>query len=127
MTNEFNSGIFDFPNVKANHPEKTEHPCQFPVELVERCVLAFSQENDWILDPFVGAGTTIIAALKNNRNAIGIDKENAYCELAKKRIAQLLQGGIRTREIGTPIHKPKETDKLAQLPSEWLNESASKI
>lgn len=56
--------VWDIPNVKARHPEKTVHPCQFPHELAERCILAFSKENDWILDPFLGAGTAAIAALR---------------------------------------------------------------
>ena len=51
---DWDSEIWDIPNVKSNHPEKTVHPCQFPVELVERCVLALTNENDWVLDPFAG-------------------------------------------------------------------------
>ena len=59
--------IWDFPNVKSNHPEKTIHPCQFPSELVERCVLALTNDDDLVLDPFLGSGTTAIAALKYGR------------------------------------------------------------
>ena len=66
-------------NVKSNHPEKTEHPCQFPIELVERCVLALTNEKSWVLDAFAGVGSTVIAAIKNNRSAIGIEKEEEYC------------------------------------------------
>ena len=56
--------IWDIPNVKANHPEKTVHPCQFPVELIERCVLALTNEGDWVLDPYSGVGSAIIAGIK---------------------------------------------------------------
>ena len=52
MQKEWDVSIWDIPNVKANHPEKTDHPCQFPIELVERCVLAFSNEGDIVLDLF---------------------------------------------------------------------------
>jgi len=45
--------VWDIPNVKSNHPEKTIHPCQFPIELVERCVLALTNENDWVFDPYM--------------------------------------------------------------------------
>ncbi len=59
--------IWEIPNVKANHVEKTIHPCQFPVELIERLVLSMTDEGDWVLDPFIGVGTTAIAALMHNR------------------------------------------------------------
>src|SRR2546422_5461722 len=50
VSREWEDGWIEIPNVKANHPEKTEHPCQFPVELIERCVLALTNEGDWVLD-----------------------------------------------------------------------------
>ncbi|KAF0332861.1 site-specific DNA-methyltransferase [Gigaspora margarita] len=54
LCHEWDTGLMDIPNVKANHPEKTVHPCQFPVELIERCLLALTHEQDWVLDPFGG-------------------------------------------------------------------------
>ncbi len=60
---EWESGMWCIPNVKANHPEKTIHPCQFPIELVERCVLALTDKADRVLDPFSGVGSAILAAL----------------------------------------------------------------
>ena len=60
---EWENELWDIPNVKANHPEKTIHPCQFPIELVERCVLALTNENDWVLDPYCGVGSALIAGL----------------------------------------------------------------
>ena len=77
---------WDIPNVKSNHSEKTIHPCQFPIELVERCVLALTDENDWVLDPYSGVGSALIAGLKQNRRVIGVEKEHDYIEIAKKRI-----------------------------------------
>lgn len=79
VVEDWENELWDIPNVKSNHPEKTEHPCQFPIELVERCVLALTNEDSWVLDPFAGVGSTIIAAIKNNRNCIGIEKESRYC------------------------------------------------
>lgn len=52
LAKEWDEELWDIPNVKANHPEKTEHPCQYPIELVERCVLALTMERDWVLDPY---------------------------------------------------------------------------
>ena len=112
--------LWDIPNVKANHPEKTDHPCQFPVELVERCVLALTDKNSWVLDPFMGVGSSIIASLKNDRNAIGIEKDKNYCSTTQERITSLKEGILKTRPMNKPIHSPSEKDKVAKRPNEWL-------
>jgi len=117
---DWDKEIWDIPNVKSNHPEKTEHPCQFPIELVERCVLALTNEHSWVLDPFAGVGSSIIGAIKNNRNAVGIEKERDYCSIANQRIVDLKEGKLRFRPIYKPIHKPSENDKIAQIPKEWM-------
>lgn len=121
LEQDWDKAMWDIPNVKSNHPEKTTHPCQFPIELVERCVLALTNENSWVLDPFAGAGSTLIGAIKNNRNAIGIEKEAEYCKIAKKRIHDLNEGNLKLRPINKPIHKPTGKDKVAQVPKEWLH------
>ncbi len=113
--------LWNIPNVKSNHPEKSEHPCQYPVELVERCVLALTDKDSWILDPFAGVGSTLIAGIKNDRNVIGIDKEKKYVEIANQRIRDLKLGNLKLRPINKPIHKPKPTDKISQIPKEWKN------
>ena len=120
MENDWNTLVWNIPNVKSNHPEKTSHPCQFPVELVERCILALTDPGDNVLDPFAGVGSTIIAALKNQRNAVGIDKEEKYINIAKERIKQLSNGTLKLRPMTKKIHKPSSTDKVAQIPREWL-------
>jgi DNA modification methylase len=114
--------MWDIPNVKSNHPEKENHPCQFPIELVERCVLALTDENSWVLDPFAGVGSAVIAAIKNNRNAIGVEKEAEYCKIALQRIKDFNEGKLKIRPINKPIHKPTGNDKVSQLPEEWLEE-----
>jgi len=120
VVKDWENELWDIPNVKSNHPEKTEHPCQFPIELVERCVLALTNEDSWVLDPFAGVGSTIIAAIKNNRNCIGIEKELQYCKIANKRIEDLKEGNLRIRPINKPVHKPSKNDKVAQVPKEWV-------
>lgn len=117
---DWESAMWDIPNVKSNHPEKTEHPCQFPIELVERCVLALTEEKSWVLDPFTGVGTSVIAAIKNNRNAIGIERDDAYCKIAMQRIADFKEGKLKIRPINKPIHKPSGNDKVSKIPKEWL-------
>lgn len=114
--------IWEFPNVKANHPEKTKHPCQFPTELVARCVLALTREGDLVLDPFIGSGTTAIAALQHNRRAIGIDRDPRYVELARHRLALLESGELKTRPLGKPVRRPVPGEAVASIPMEWLDQ-----
>jgi len=119
LADEWETGIWEIPNVKSNHPEKTTHPCQFPVELVERCVLAMTDEDDWVLDPFAGVGSTLLAAAKHNRRAVGIDREPEYCALAKQRVADYYAGRLKLRPLGKPVHKPSGREKVAQMPVQW--------
>ena len=118
---DWDEGLWNIPNVKSNHPEKTIHPAQFPVELVERCVLALTNIDSWVLDPFAGVGSTSIAALKNKRNSIGIERQSDYVEVARERVAKLKNGELKLRPINKPIHQPKPNDKIAQIPEEWTN------
>jgi len=122
ISQEWETGIMEIPNVKSNHPEKTEHPCQFPIELVERCVLALTNEDDWVLDPFGGVGSSVIAALKHNRRGMAIDREPKYLKIAKERIKSFYAGTLKIRPLGKPVHKPTGKEKVAQIPIEWLNE-----
>ena len=120
VAKDWETAMWNIPNVKSNHPEKTKHPCQFPIELVERCILALTNEESWVLDPYAGVGSTVIASIKNNRNVIGIEKEKEYCDIAKQRIIDFNEGKLKIRPINKPIHKPSANDKVSQVPKEWL-------
>ena len=122
---DWEQAIWDIPNVKANHPEKTIHPCQFPIELVERCVLALTDEGDWVLDPFSGVGSALLAALRHGRRAFGCEKEARYCQAAKDRIGQLYAGTLRYRPMGRPVFQPTGREKVSQIPFAWLEERKS--
>ena len=76
------SDVWEIPNVKNNHVEKTIHPCQFPVELVERFILSMTNEGDMVFDPFLGVGTTTVAATKHNRIGIGCEIVKEYSDIA---------------------------------------------
>ena len=73
--------------------EKTKrfHPTQKPVKLIEMLLLEYSKENWLILDPFLGSGTTAVAAERLKRRWIGIEIEEKYCQIAKERISNLQQ------------------------------------
>ena len=100
------SDVWIFPNVKSNHKEKTTHPCQFPIELAERLILSMSKKNDLVIDPYAGAGTTLIAALKNNRATAGSEIIKKYVNIIKKRIVLLKKGKL-------PYRDRNETIKMA--------------
>jgi adenine-specific DNA-methyltransferase len=102
------SDVWNIPNVKANHVEKTIHPAQFPVELIERLVLALTNEGDWVLDPFIGVGTTAIAALMHQRKAIGAELVHEYVEIARERIRLAEEGLLRVRPMERPVYDPDQ-------------------
>ena len=120
LQSEFDDCVWDIPNVKSNHPEKiAEHPCQFPVELVERCVLSMTCEDDWVLDPYGGVGSAAIATLKHNRRAVSIDRDALFCAIARKRIVDFYEGKLKIRPMGKPVHKPSGNERVSQVPIDW--------
>lgn len=116
------SDIWEIPNVKSNHVEKTVHPCQFPVELIERLVLSLTDEGDWVIDPFMGVGTTAIAALMHGRKAIGAELCQEDCDIALDRIRAAEAGELRVRPMDREVYDPHSPSpsmppKTVQLPS----------
>jgi DNA modification methylase len=126
MAKEWETGLWSIPNVKANHPEKTIHPCQFPIELVERCVLGLTSAGDWVLDPFSGVGSAMLAAVRHDRRAMGCEREFKYVEEAKRRMKLLFSGQLPYRPLGKPVYQPTGREKVSQIPQQWLNKDAEK-
>ena len=106
--------LWVIPNVKNNHVEKTNHPCQFPVELIDRLVLSMTNKKDWVLDPFLGSGTSIISALRYGRKGIGAEINKKYIKITCDRIKQLEKGFLKVRPMNTPIYDPKDLKKLTK-------------
>lgn len=123
LVDDWDGLIWDIPNVKSNHPEKEDHPCQFPIELVERCVLALTNDEGIVYDPFAGVGSSIIAALMNNRKGYGTELNDKYVKIGLDRIKRLENDELVTRPISQEIYKPKKSDKVAQVPKEWSDEA----
>lgn len=99
--------VWIIPNVKSNHVEKTAHPCQFPVELVERFVLSLTDENDAVFDPFLGSGTSVVAALRQGRRGFGAELAPDYIAIARSRVAEQLAGRLATRPMHKPVFDPE--------------------
>jgi adenine-specific DNA-methyltransferase len=108
--------VWVIPNVKSNHVEKTDHPCQYPVELVERLVLSMTEPDDWVLDPFAGTGTSIIAAIRHERRGAGAEIMPEYVKIARSRIELELEGRLKTRPMGLPVFDPADAGKISMDP-----------
>lgn len=113
------------PNVKSNHVEKTDHPCQFPVELIERLVLSMTNEGDWVFDPFLGTGTSVIAAIRHGRRGAGAETFPKYVKLSRTRIESELDGSLRTRPMHKPVYDPIEAGN-SLIVAPWQPESEKK-
>lgn len=87
------SGVWD---IASEH--RREHPAPFPKKLAERCIRLFSFEEDVVLDPFVGQGTTAIVAQELDRHFIGIDISPTYCKMARKVLSMSLKHIFRKKE-----------------------------
>lgn len=98
--------VWIFPNVKHNHIEKTEHPCQFPVELVERLVLSMTEPGDLVLDPYMGVASTAIGAIRHGRRAAGAELDAEYHRIGVERLGAAWNGELRTRPMTRPVYQP---------------------
>lgn len=114
--------VWDIPNVKSNHVEKTDHPCQFPVELVERFVLSTTNPGDWVLDPFLGVGTTVAAAIRHDRRGAGSEVVEKYVEIARERTHSAIMGSLKARPMGQPKYDPKSAGNKLTI-SPWVTEA----
>lgn len=98
--------VWIIPNVKWNHIEKTTHPCQFPVGLIEPLILSMTNECDGVFDPYLGVGSTVVAAMKNDRVGYGCDTSEEYLAIARERVQMLKNGTLKTRPMDKPIYDP---------------------
>ena len=78
---------------------------------MERCVLALTNEGDWVFDPYAGVGSALIAAIMHNRRAMGSEKESRYVEIARERIAAYFNGTLPYRKLGKPVYQPTGKEK----------------
>jgi DNA modification methylase len=84
--------VWQFSHVHYSNPERENHPTQKPEGLIERMILASSDENDSVLDPFLGSGTTARVCQQLNRNCIGIELNPVFVEMAENRLGKSFDG-----------------------------------
>jgi adenine-specific DNA-methyltransferase len=115
------SDVWEIPNVKANHIEKTKHPCQFPVALVQRLIRALTPERGVIVDPFLGSGTSALAAAIEGRRFAGSELKQSYLAIAERRLAEFRQDIENYRPLERPILVPKGHEAVAKRPPHFAS------
>jgi adenine-specific DNA-methyltransferase len=118
--------VWDIPNVKSRHPEKTAHPCQFPVALAARLIRALTKPGALVVDPYVGSGSCAIASLSEGRNFRGCDIEKAYIDIAVARLEKLIAGELQMRP-DRPPRNPSPTEAVARKPEHFWTSGFGEI
>ena len=95
--------------MKANHVEKTEHPCQFPVVLVERLVKALTNKGDLVYDPYMGVGSSGVASLYNDRRFLGTEIHQNYHKEAIKRLKRAMNKEEGLFREDKPVYDHKKS------------------
>ena len=113
------SDVWEIPNVKSLHVEKTAHPCQFPVALVQRCIRSMTPPSGLIVDPFMGSGSTAVACVLEQRDFMGCDTEGKYVKIAKRRVKLAQQGQAIHRPLEKPILVPPGSHAVSKAPEHF--------
>jgi adenine-specific DNA-methyltransferase len=116
--------VWEIPNVKANHIEKTEHPCQFPIAIPQRLIRALCPQDGLVFDPFMGSAATGAAAISEGRRFLGAEVNRDYLKIAEKRIREAIAGTLLFRPEDRPIHVPKPTDAVAKRPEHFISKES---
>jgi adenine-specific DNA-methyltransferase len=117
--------VWVFPNVKHNHVEKTIHPCQFPVELVERFVLSCTNPGDIVVDPYGGVMTAVAAAVMHGRRGAGADVVEEYVRVGRERVQLARAGLLRVRPMSREVYRAPEGSAITRRPRELKRDGPS--
>jgi adenine-specific DNA-methyltransferase len=115
--------VWDIPNVKARHVEKTEHPCQYPVALVRRLIRALTPRGGLVVDPYMGVGSTAVACFFEGRRFAGCDIEEKYVSLARARIDLARSGNLKVRD-DRPVRAPVAGEAVTKAPPHFFGSEA---
>lgn len=111
------SDVWDIPFLNPKARERTGYPTQKPVELLERIIKISTDENDLVLDPFCGSGTTLVAAKRLERKYIGIDINPEAIILSEKRLNHPIKTESNLLKVGIKAYQTKTAEELAILQS----------
>jgi adenine-specific DNA-methyltransferase len=113
------SDVWDIPNVKAGHVEKTIHPCQFPVALVQRLVRALCPPGGLVVDCFAGSASAGVAALIEGRRFSGCDLNPIYVYVGRERLDECARGVLKYRSVDEPIFSASHGSSVARIPAHF--------
>ena len=122
---DFKETIWDIPNVKSHHPEKTIHPCQFPIELIQRLTLALTNKEDVVFDPYAGVHSSGCSSAFLDRAYLGSELDEDYTMEGLKRVDLALNKKLEYRK-GRAVMDPKESE-FSVMPEAWLRMSAKNL
>jgi DNA modification methylase len=126
-SDEFMEATLDVWEIDAESAQRVGHPAPFPVELPERLIQLYTYENDLVLDPFMGSGSTLVAAAKTQRRYIGYDLDPAFAALARERVEGVLERRLQRvpdRPHDITVSSPSEQQHLAIDPSDFQARAA---
>lgn len=109
------SDVWDIPYLNPKAKERIGYPTQKPLLLLERILRISSNEGDWVLDPFCGSGTTLVAALRLGRNAVGVDSSKDAVELASERLRAPVKTESQLLKLGREAYRTADESALALL------------
>ena len=116
--------VWEFSHMHYCNKNRKQHPTQKPEGLFERIILASSNENDWILDPFVGSGTALRVCQQTNRNAIGIDVNPEYIDMTKERLSEPFTGfdsiDVRMKRVPNDLNDDKIREEYIMNHIKWF-------
>lgn len=107
--------VWDIPFLNPKAKERTGYPTQKPLLLLERIISLTTNEDDCVLDPFCGSGTTLVAAQTLRRPAIGIDASEDAVALTKRRLSESVRSNSRLLEVGREAYRNADEEILAIL------------
>lgn len=110
--------VWQFSHVHYSNPEREKHPTQKPESLIERIILASSEENDSVLDPFLGSGTTARVCQQLNRNCVGIELNPEFVEMTENRLKKIFEGFDSFDPRATRKSKDLPEDKKSNIQGE---------
>lgn len=116
--------VWEIPNVKGNHVEKTGHPCQFPVALVQRLVRSLCPKGGVTLDPFMGVASAGVAAIAEGRRFVGAEIQDIYFDTAYERLKEAAAGHLKFRPVERPILTPDPRSEVATTPPHFVRLAA---
>ena len=113
--------VWSIPNVKSNHVEKTNHPCQFPVGLIERLVLSMTLPGEVVFDPFAGVASSGVAAALHERRFWGCEVDPGYVATGLERLREAAEGHAKYRPHDKPLYDHTQSP-LSRLPPVEISE-----